>query len=495
MSRKLIAQRIRDLDNAADYRSWREIALELDRLEDTEAWKQDDTSDDYDHLLIRERLTELRRLRQAGDARQLAFDLYEGLHGNLGNMSNPNLYGIARVGTKRLIEEYIAEVTRCLDFVCAGDFADFGFEEKIQFFKRTAIAFGRSALMLSGGGTLGLFHLGVIKALHAEKLLPRVISGSSAGAIIAGTVGTRTDDEIDPMFEHGGLNLEAFQALGLREALKGGAMMDGARLERCLAVNISDQSFVEAFDHSKRIVCVTVSPAEPHQQGRLLNYLTAPHVIVRRAVLASCAVPGVFPPVMLQARDYENQIVPYMPGKRWVDGTISSDLPMLRLARLHNVNHYIVSQTNPHIVPFMAQIDRDQQGRRGLAPLAAELVMSGGSGALSLARKHLDPYASGRMLGKIDNVVRQRYSGDINIYPRSTPRRVLRVFTNPQPEDIQRYVRSGERATWPKLERIRNQTRISRSFEDCLQLLKNREHELLQQRGRPPARRSARTAR
>ncbi len=483
LTRRLLTQRLHDLDNAADYRTWREIALDLDRLEGGDAWKTDDASGDYDHLLIKERLIALRQLRQAGDARQLAFDLYEGLHGNLGNISSPSLYGVARIGTKKLIEDYIVEVSRCLDFICAGDFPDFGFEQKIQFFKRTAISFGRSALMLSGGGTLGMFHLGVIKALHGENLLPRVISGSSAGSIIAGTVGTRRDSEIDAIFEPGGLNLDAFQALGLRDALKGGAMMDGAQLERCLATNLGDLSFVEAFDRSSRIVCVTVSPAEPHQQGRLLNYLTAPHVLLKKAVLASCAVPGVFPPVMLQARNYEGEVVPYMPGKRWVDGSLSSDLPMLRLARLHNVNHYIVSQTNPHIVPFMASIDREQQSRRGLAPLAAELVKSGGSGALHLARKHLDPFGGGRVLSKVDNVIRQRYSGDINIYPRNTPRRVLRVFSNPLPEDIQRYVRSGERATWPKLERIRNQTRISRAFEDCLRLLKGREHELLQHRG------------
>lgn len=487
MSRRLLAQRLKDLDNAADYRSWREIALELDRLEGADAWKLDETSEDYDDLLIKERLTELRRLRRAGAARQLAFDLYEGLHGNLGNMSSPGLYAVARVGTKKLVEEYIAEVARCLDFICAGDFPDFDLEDKIQFFKRTATAFGRSALMLSGGGTLGMFHLGVIKALHSENLLPRVLSGSSAGSIIAGTVGARRDHEIDAMFAPGGLNLEAFQALGLREALKGGAVMDGAQLERCLTENIGDYSFVEAFDRSKRIVCVTVSPGEPHQHGRLLNYLTAPHVLLRRAVLASCAVPGVFPPVMLEARNYEGEVVPYMPGKRWIDGTLSSDLPMLRLARLHNVNHYIVSQTNPHIVPFMAQIEREARGRRGLAPLAAELVKHGGTGALRLARKHLDPYGGGRVLSKIDNVVRQRYSGDVNIYPRSTPQRFLRVFTNPLPEDIQRYVRSGERATWPKIERIRNQTRISRVFEDCLRLLKTQEHELLHRPGRRPA--------
>ncbi|MDD3764427.1 MAG: DUF3336 domain-containing protein [Nevskiales bacterium] len=485
MSRKLLAQRRRDLENAPDYRSWREIALELDQLEGAEAWKHDETSDDYDALLIRDRMLELRRLRNQGNACRLAFELYEGLHGNLGNMSNPTLYSVARVGTKKLIEEYVGEVSRCLDFLCAGDFADFGLEQKLQFFKRTATAFGRSALMLSGGGTLGMFHLGVLKALHGEGLIPRVLSGSSAGSIIAATVGTRTDAEISDLFEPGGLNLDAFQSLGLREALKGGAMMSGDQLERCLASNIGEQSFAEAFDHSGRIVCVTVSPADPHQQGRILNYLTAPHVLMRRAVLASCAVPGVFPPVMLEARTYSGDVVPYMPGKRWIDGTLSSDLPMLRLARLHNINHYIVSQTNPHIVPFMAQIDREQQQRRGLAPLAAELVKHGGTGALRLARKHLDPYGGGRVLHKVDNIVRQRYSGDINLYPRNTPKRLFRIFSNPQPQDIERYIRSGEKATWPKIERIRNQTRISRTFEDCLRLLKTREHEALKRPRRP----------
>ncbi len=494
MARKLIKQRLRDLDNAADYRTWREISLELDRLEGNEAWKADDTSEDFDYLLIKERLSELRRLRATGDARRLAFDLAEGLHGNLGNISAPSLYSGARVGTKLLVEEYIREVSRCLDFICAGDFHDFGFEEKMQFFKRTASSFGRSALMLSGGGTLGLFHLGVVKALHNENLLPRVLSGSSAGSIIAATVGTRLDHEIDAIFAPGGLNLDAFQSLGLREALKGGSMMDGSQLERCLNQNIGSYTFAEAFDRSKRIICVTVSPAETHQQGRVLNYLTAPHVVMSRAVLASCAVPSVFPPVTLEARNYQGTIGPYMPGKRWVDGSLSSDLPMLRLARLHNINHYLVSQTNPHIVPFMAQLDRESAGRRGIAPLVADLLKSGSTGALQLARKHLDPFGGGGVLGKLDNVIRQRYSGDINIYPRSTPRRVFRTFTNPQVEDIQRYIRSGERATWPKLERVRNQTRISRTFEDCLRLLKSCEHELLQQRTAPVRERARRLA-
>ena len=470
VSRKLISQRLKDLDQASDYRAWHEIASELDRLEGNQAWKQDDTSEDFDHLLIKERLAQMRSLRQRGDVRQLVFSLHEGLHGNLGNISNPALYGVSRVGTKHIIEQYVDEVSRCLDYICAGDFPTFSHDEKVLFFKRTGTVFGRSALMLSGGATLGMFHLGVLKALHQEQLLPRVISGSSAGSIIAGVACTRTDEQLSRIFEHSGLNLQAFQSVTLRRAITGKAVMDAGQLERCLADNIGEESFVEAFERTRRILGVTISPAEPHQHGRLLNYLTAPNVMLRRAILASCAVPGVFPPVMLEGKDYEGKVVPYMPSKRWVDGTLSSDLPMLRIARLHNVNHYIVSQTNPHIVPFMS----DKVPRTGLGPLARELVSHGGRGALTLARKHLDPYGGGRVIHKVDNLVKQRYSGDINVFPRQTPRQLLNMFANPSADEIQNYIREGERATWPKLERIRIQTRISRAFEDCLALLKQR---------------------
>lgn len=51
-----------------------------------------------------------------------------------------------------------------------------------------------------------------------RRLLPRVISGASAGSIVAAMVGTRTDAELLPMFEGHGVNLEFFQPL--RRCLK-----------------------------------------------------------------------------------------------------------------------------------------------------------------------------------------------------------------------------------------------------------------------------------
>ena len=48
----------------------------------------------------------------------------------------------------------------------------------------------------TGGGALALSHAGVLKALISVGLLPRVVSGTSGGALCAGVLATHTDEEI-----------------------------------------------------------------------------------------------------------------------------------------------------------------------------------------------------------------------------------------------------------------------------------------------------------
>ncbi len=465
----------RELRHAADYRSWREIALLLDEIEGKTEWRSEDETPDYDFRLIRERLGELRNLREQQRVGELVFALHEGLHGNLGNIANPALYRYCRVGTKLLLEAYLNEVAICLNYLCDNDFEEFPDHQKILFFKRTGTSFGRSALMLSGGATLGMFHVGVVKALVSEGILPRVVSGSSAGSIIAGMLAARTDAEVLDYLQAENMDLEAWQGLDFRTAVKRKALMNPRQLERCLQANMGDYSFEEAFERSRRIVGITVSPIDQHQQGRLLNYLTAPNVLIRRASLASCAVPGVFPPVMLQAKNYAGEVVGYMPTKKWQDGSLRSDLPMLRLARLQNVNHYIVSQTNPHVVPFMM---KEQRRRKGMMAFLSELAKTSygvySKHVIETARDHMDPEGLGRIIEKVHAVTNQRYAGDITMFPAQPPRKLLKLLSNPSLEDMREFIDEGERATWPHLERIRNSTVISRSFESCLQRLKDR---------------------
>lgn len=39
--------------------------------------------------------------------------------------------------------------------------------------------------------------------------------------------------------------------------------------------------------------------------------------------------------------------------RRWRDGSLEEDLPMRSLSEMFNVNYFLVSQTNPHIVPVL----------------------------------------------------------------------------------------------------------------------------------------------
>jgi hypothetical protein len=54
-------------------------------------------------------------------------------------------------------------------------------------------------LRAAGGASLGMYHFGVIRALFLQGLLPRVLSGSSAGSIVMAIVGVRTTEELSEM--------------------------------------------------------------------------------------------------------------------------------------------------------------------------------------------------------------------------------------------------------------------------------------------------------
>ncbi|KAI3711296.1 hypothetical protein L2E82_41280 [Cichorium intybus] len=69
-------------------------------------------------------------------------------------------------------------------------------EEKLAFLHETRHAFGRTTLLLSGGASLGSFHVGVVKTLVEHILLPRIIAGSSVGSVMCAVVATRSWPEL-----------------------------------------------------------------------------------------------------------------------------------------------------------------------------------------------------------------------------------------------------------------------------------------------------------
>lgn len=463
----------REMQNATNYQTWREAGEELDRREGLDDWKLDDTSDHYDWRLIRSRLRQIRQYRKENDLPKLIYHLRQGLHWNVGNTGNPELYNHCNVGTKHLVQEYVSEVSNVLSELCELESPLFPHHEKLKFFHETALSYGRSALMLSGGATLGLFHVGVVKALFREGLLPQVLSGSSAGSVVAATIGSRSEADAEALMDPNAAYYHFWRLLSLKNMLARRAVMDQSQLRRAIAKNVKDLTFEQAFKLSGRIVNITVSPAGVNQPPRLLNYLTFPYLYMREAVLASCAVPILFPPVMLMTRDVTGERIPYMPLLRWNDGSLKSDLPTLRLRRLHNVNHFIVSQTNPHVLPFMTRREPHAKGILHAArTYAFSSVRGQAKSVLDLARANMP----GMLRGPLDtasSILDQDYRGNINILPEVSLWRYINVTRNPSLESVQRFMLEGERSTWPRMEMIRNQTLISATLDRCVDRLEH----------------------
>lgn len=458
----------RDFDSFEQWQAWVE---EEDARTGQFDWREKESSRHYDYRAVRRRYRKLKDLREEGNDRGLLFALHEGVHGNMGRMGNPNLYVRSKIGTKHLIEDYIDEIClslRHIDNVPDDVISD---DEKWAFFDRVDNCFGRSALMLSGGAVLGYFHYGVVRAMFERNVLPNVISGSSAGSITAAVLGTHTDRELKKVFSPERLLLDAeYEANFLQRLLKPqGDHMDSKEIADNIAHLVPDLTFEEAFNKTGRHINITVAPASRHQTSRLLNNITSPNVYIRSAVQASCAVPGIYESVQLRAKNFKGGSEDYLPSRRWVDGSMDDDLPAKRLSRLYGVNHYIASQANPIVLPFVSHPESNNfidLVSRPYKAFAKESVKSW----RSLANR-LNVPVPRRMRLLADffyQISMQKYTADITIM--LNPRQVasLRLLSRPTAREVETLIRAGERATWPQINRIDLSMRVSRTVQEIL---------------------------
>ncbi|MBF0236421.1 MAG: DUF3336 domain-containing protein [SAR324 cluster bacterium] len=461
------------LGNARTYNEWFDIAKVLDSKTGAAEWQATDESPLYPWKRVKEHTAQINQYLQQNDPGNLAYFLHESLYLNWGDISNPALYQEALTGTKHLIEAYLQTISKSLEFLSQTSVPGMSDTQKNALYAQSAHNFGRSALLLSGGAAWGVYHLGVVKALWLQDVLPKVISGASMGSFIASVVCVRSDKEIQAMYDAPEmLNTEAFRVLNVAGIWTNKSLMDSQQLLECIKKNVGEYTFEEAYLRSGRVLNIPVSPVRAGQKARLLSYLTTPDVMVSHSSLASCAVPGIFPPVSLIAKNIHGEIKPYLDGEKWIDGSIHDDLPIRRLSRLHNVNHSIVSQANPHILPFLLSKNTD-----GLTPFAVDLTTSVMHAASIQAVKALNQRVNlasqSALVRKAYGVIDQKYTGDINIYPGFNPLMYYKLLSNPTREGMENFILEGERATWPLIPRIRDQTLISRTFEKGLRTISN----------------------
>ena len=465
----------KQLAQAESYAEWKEIGLKIDETSGAQEWKYDNCSPYFDAEVIAYRLNLLKRYRSTARTRDLLYILREGLSYDVANIAHPLLFSATYVGTKRIIEDYIDEVSQSLNFIASADCQELSLAEKVTFFEQAQQAYGQPALMFSGGSTLGLFHTGVCKALLEHDLMPKVLSGSSAGAIVTAMVGLTPSHEILSLLSGENLMSEAFKFRKVRDILRGdGGIADVKHLKKFLISNMGDVSFDEAFQVSNLNINVAVAPYDASQDARIMNSLTSPDLLVWSAVLASCAVPVLFPPVRLTSKRYDGQHTPYLANTRWVDGSVRSDFPQEKMARLYNINYTIASQTNPHVVPFMQ--DDEERYRKDVLSWPERIVRRQGKvlsrGVLDFTRERMGSVpAVRRVLDHSYGVLDQRYYGDVNIFGHYSLRHYYYLLQNPRPHLFKLLQREGERATWPKISMIEAHARVGKTIEHQLELL------------------------
>lgn len=479
--KKLQRQIQEDLkNNVMTYDEYVQKAMELDKLNGMDLWKRINESTLYDYEQIENRLFQLKSFLNKEDKESVLEMLMQ-----LRSISNRNIFGIShsqlytcQIGTKHLIEEFIDEFCNVLRYIAVTDFSQnqkpLSELDKLQFFKETALVMGRTALMLSGGASLGMYHFGVIKALYEQNLLPRIISGSSAGAIVASIFCCKPESEYKKIFESQYFKLDAFEKLDQHKSpirkflrfLKNGVFMDSSRLEECLRENIGDLTFAEAYTISGRILNITVNSSKGFVMPNLLNYVSAPNVLVWSAAMCSCAVPGIFSPGKLFCKDEKGNIIPYHPsGVKFNDGTFWADLPAARLSEMFHVNFTICSQVNPHVIPFMPNEEQPGVAEAGRMFILGELKYR----IQQLYQYGLVP----KFLNLFETIVSQDYSGDITILPAGplTLDVLSKLLKNPSWEYIQQCIKLAERRTWPKISVIKSRCKIEMAIDQCIEIV------------------------
>jgi len=327
----------------------------------------------------------------------------------------------------------------------------------------------------------------VVRALLEQGLLPTVISGTSAGALVAAHVCCRTDEEL-----RGSLTPEQLTPYmsfdnGLTWGqkamawLKHGHMFDTDQWQRLVDWHtMGGLTFEEAYRRTGRTLVITATSTHAHEPPLLLSRLTSPRVLISSAIIASASVPGLLPLATLRERGADGVVracrAPYVDLR---DGSFKSDIPMAGLSFYFNVNYFIVSQVNPHIAPFFFFSQGD--AGRGVGRWA------GWRGGYVLAflealLKHdmRKNFAVMRDLGMLPTVMGadwsflflQSFEGHVTLVPPIRLRDYVYLLDAPTPEDMAHFLHSGRLMVWRKTALLHTRMSLGRALAEEMERLR-----------------------
>ncbi|TYZ63162.1 hypothetical protein PybrP1_002057 [[Pythium] brassicae (nom. inval.)] len=484
------------MKGAKTYAEWANMAQCLDVLEGKAHWTTTILPEDREHCdfqQLQANTDALRRALAGGNLEELKYVAAAFATRNKLGIDSPSLHLACHAGSKAVVDEFDALVVQALEVLARAPAAAFPADEKAAFFRKLKQSFGATALCLSGGGAIAMYHMGVIRALLEADLLPNVISGSSGGAIAAAMAACKTNAEllddilqndISTRFIPAGIRWFPPLMEQLAHCVKTGFLVECSAFERTTQHYYAEPmgaadpalqyTFQDAFRKTGRHVCITVSASDAtgsHKGPKklLLNHITSPHVLLWSAVAVSCSLPGIMKGKQLMARDFAGLVVPYTSlGSEWVDGSIQHDLPMETMASCFNVTNFLVSQVNPHVVPFVGDDVDNPNFRKSVFHTLESVIAADVRHRLKmLAFLGLFPKIYGHQLSAY---FKQNFSGTVTLIPDFAFLEAIGVkaILNPTVEDMDRYLEGGQRCLWPKLQYVRHLCAIEKALDRAL---------------------------
>lgn len=493
----------RAASSAKTYKEWHEIQCEIDCNLDLDVWRATDASPYYDWVRIAQQKREIERCQINGDILNLCGMLRMHPVRNLYQILSPKLYNIAYGGTKILIEDYIHQVQRCVSDLAAvaGAQTAFDSQTKMELFHDTSHSIGRSTLVLQGGSAFSMCHIGIVKALHLQGLLPRIVTGTAMGALVAALLGIHPEHELLDVLTGEGLDLTAFEKSSnmsrtrtqcwqtiqrrFRRFLATGHLFNIRVLEQCAQDNLGDVTFEEAFAKTGRILNITVALSNEAGIPQLLNYITAPHVLVRSAVVASIATSkALYAPVQLFCKNETGYTEPYvateprfhlMQNRCGVRhrGVRLEETPLKRIGELFNVNHFIIAQTRPYLVPFL-RAEQNYPGR--------PIFLQGLIHALSAEIFHMMTQLN--TLGWLPTFICKLLMDEtipntsrwakITLVPDITLKDLPSLLETPSPHLLKKWILRGEQSAWPLVPELKVRCGIEFELDRAYEKIKRR---------------------
>ena len=207
----------------------------------------------------------------------------------------------------------------------------------------------RTAFVLSGGGNLGAIQVGMLRALAERDIVPDVVLGCSVGALNgAGYAAHPTLDGVARLEQHWRettshtLMPSSRIPSAVQLLRKGASLHSNEGLRSGLRALLGEDSRIEDLELPFQCVAADVEDAVERwfDQGDLVE-----------SILASAALPAVYPPVVID-------------GRRYIDGGVIDNVPIARAVELGCRTIYVL-HVGPHGRPDV-EIKRPLDNRRNV---------------------------------------------------------------------------------------------------------------------------------